>query len=457
VLNSRRAGLVRMSPDRVCGSRYQEVGRGLFISAVTLLAARGSLSEETDAMNDCLTKTPSISLAQAPFALTDGSQRHAAYAEMAATAPVHRIMLPTGQRAWLITGYHELRQALHDPRLVTREAAQANLYRERLSPEVFAGLTSHMLNHNPPEHTRLRRLVTAAFTRRRIEQLTPRIQQITNALLDAIATQTSTDLLASLGYPLPITVICELLGVPTDDHVQFHDWSTTLTTGALAEPQAYCCAASALVHYLRNLLQIKRDTPADDLLSALLAVREGQDQLTEDELTSMACLLLIAGHETTANLIGNAVHALLTHPQQWALLQTQPHHLNTAIEELLRFDGPLQISHLRRSTEPIDIGDTTIPAGEIVVPGLLAANRHPACTAQPQALDLTRADHSHLAFGHGIHHCLGAPLTRLEARIALSSLLTRFPRLRLAVPTNQLTWRPSMLVNGLTALPVTLH
>jgi cytochrome P450 len=171
----------------------------------------------------------------------------------------------------------------------------------------------------------------------------------------------------------------------------------------------------------------------------------------------MACLLLIAGHETTANLIGNAVHALLTHPQQWAQLQTQPLHISTAIEELLRFDGPLQISHLRLSTEPIDIGGTIIPAGEIVVPGLLAANRHPACTPQPQALDLTRADHSHLAFGHGIHHCLGAPLARLEARIALGGLLTRFPRLRLAVPTNQLTWRPSMLVNGLTALPVTLY
>jgi cytochrome P450 len=204
-------------------------------------------------------------------------------------------------------------------------------------------------------------------------------------------------------------------------------------------------------------LQIKRDAPADDLLSALLAVREGQDQLTEHELTSMACLLLIAGHETTANLIGNAVHALLTHPQQRAQLQTQPHHLNTAIDELLRFDGPLQISHLRRSTEPINMGNTTIPAGEIVVPGLLAANRHPDCTRRPQALDLTRTDHSHLAFGHGIHHCLGAPLARLEACIALSSLLTRFPRLQLAVPTTQLTWRPSMLVNGLTALPVTLH
>jgi cytochrome P450 len=416
----------------------------------------GGLPEETDAMNDSLTQRPSIPLVEAPFALTDGPQRHAAYAHLAATTPVHRIMLPTGQQAWLITGYQEVRQALHDPRLVTQDVAQAHLYRKRLSPEVFAGITSHMLNHNPPEHTRLRRLVTAAFTRRRIEQLTPRIHQITHALLDAMPDQTPTDLLASFAYPLPLTVICELLGVPSDDHAQFHDWSTTLMTGALAEPDAYCSAASALVHYLRKLLHTKRDTPADDLLSALLAVREGHDQLTEDELTSMASLLLIAGHETTANLIANAVHALLTHPQQLALLHAQPHHINTAIEELLRFDGPLQISHLRLSTEPIDIGDTTIPAGEIVIPHLLTANRNPACTPQPHVLDLTRTNHSHLAFGHGIHHCLGAPLARLESRIALNSLLTRFPRLRLAVPTNQLTWRPSMLVNGLTALPVTL-
>lgn len=292
---------------------YQGGWQGALHSAVTSLAAMGALPEETDAMNDSLTERPSVPLAEAPFALTDGSQRHAAYADLAATAPVHQIMLPTGQRAWLITGYHEVRQVLNDPRLVTRGVAQAHLYRGRLASEVFAGITSHMLIHNPPEHTRLRRLVTTAFTRRRIERLTPRIQQITNALLDAISDQTPTDLLASFAYPLPLTVICELLGVPADDHVQFHDWSTTLTTGALAEPDAYCCAASALVHYLRKLLHTKRDVPADDLLSALLAVRDGQDQLTEDELTSMASLLLIAGHETTANLIANAVHALLTH------------------------------------------------------------------------------------------------------------------------------------------------
>jgi cytochrome P450 len=313
-----------------------------------------------------------------------------------------------------------------------------------------------MLNHNPPEHTRLRRLVTAAFTRRRIDQLAPRIQQITNELLDAMPTETPTDLLASFAYPLPITVICELLGVPADHRGQFRDWSTTLMTGALADPDTYCAAATALVDYLRELLNRKRAAPADDLLSALLAVRQDQDQLSNDELTSMAALLLIAGHDTSANLLANALHALLTHPKQLALLRAQPDQINTAVEELLRFNGPLQVSHLRLSTEPIKLAGITIPAGEIIAPDLLVANRHPACTPQPDALDITRTDYSHLAFGHGIHHCLGAPLARLETRTALDTLLTRYPRLRLAVPTNQLTWRPSMLINSLTALPVIL-
>jgi cytochrome P450 len=314
-----------------------------------------------------------------------------------------------------------------------------------------------MLNHNPPEHTRLRRLVTAAFTRRRIEQLTLRIQQITDARLDAVATEAQTDLIASFAYPLPITVICELLGVPADRRAEFHVWSATLMTGALADPDAYCSAATALVHYLQELLKIKRAAPADDLLTALLAVRDGHDRFSADELTSMASLLLVAGHETTANLIGNGMHALLTHPEQLALLRAQPHWLGAAVEELLRFDGPLQVGHFRLTTEPIEIGGITIPAHEIIVPTLLAANRHPACTARPDALDITRTDNPHLAFGHGIHHCLGAPLARLEGRIALGSLLTRYPRLRLAVPPEQLTRQPGVVVNGLTALPVIMR
>ncbi|MDQ4104823.1 MAG: cytochrome P450 [Actinomycetota bacterium] len=171
----------------------------------------------------------------------------------------------------------------------------------------------------------------------------------------------------------------------------------------------------------------------------------------------MANLLLVAGHETTVNLIGNGVLTLLNHPEQLALLRAEPDLLPAAVEELLRFEGPLQVATFRWTAEPVEIGGVTIPAGEIVIPGLLAANRNPACTAQPDTLDIARTDNPHLAFGHGIHHCLGAPLARLEGRIALGTLLARFPRLRLAVPAEQLTWRPGVLMNGLSALPVAMH
>jgi cytochrome P450 len=396
----------------------------------------------------------------APFAVTDGPQRHAAYAELAAAAPVHRIVLPTGEPAWLITGYDEVRRALHNPRLVKSEEILANFGRDLLPPEVFAAMGQHMLNCNPPDHTRLRRLVNDAFTRRRVEQLAPRIQQITDELLDAMATAKQVDLIDAFAYPLPITVICELLGVPDDRRMEFHHWSSIVVTGVLAGPDVFAAASTAMASYLRELIDAKRTTPADDLLCALVAVRDGQDRLTEDELTSVAFLLLVAGHETTVNLIGNGVLALLTHPEQLALLRTEPHRLPEAVEELLRFDGPLQVATFRLTAEPVDIGGVTIPAGEIVIAGLLAANRDPACTAQPDALDITRTDNPHLAFGHGIHYCPGAPLARLEGRIALGTLLARFPRLRLAVPAEQLTWRPSVLMNGLTALtalPVAMH
>ncbi|MGH3936405.1 MAG: cytochrome P450 family protein [Pseudonocardiaceae bacterium] len=390
----------------------------------------------------------------APFAVTNGSQRHAGYAQLAAASPVHRIMLPTGEPAWLITSYVETRKALHDPRLIKADATQGGY--NLLPPDVFAAMSHHMLNSNPPDHTRLRRLITAAFTRRRIEQLAPRIQQITDELLDAIADAEQADLIDAFAYPLPLTVICELLGVPAAHRRQFREWSSIVVTGVLAGHDVFTAACTAMVSYLHGLIDAKRTTPTDDLLSNLVNVRDGQDQLSEDQLTSMAFLLLVAGHETTVNLIGNGLLALLTHPKQLALLRAEPDRLPAAIEELLRFNGPLQVATLRWTAEPVDIGDITIPAGEIVVTGLLAANRDPACATQPDTLDITRTHNPHLTFGHGIHHCLGAPLARLEGRIALGTLLARFPRLRLAVPAEELTWKPSVLINGLTALPVSI-
>ncbi|MCA1671474.1 MAG: cytochrome P450 [Actinobacteria bacterium] len=396
-----------------------------------------------------------ISMA-ASFAVIGGPQRHAAYAELAASGPVHRVTLPHAAEAWLITGYDEVRQALHDPRLV-KGATQRALSRGKLSPEVFAAMGQHMLNHDPPDHTRLRRLVTAAFTRRRVEELAPRIQQLTDQLLDALADAEQVDLIAGFAYPLPITVICELLGIPEQRRTEFRVWSCTIVAGAMTDPEEFVVASTAMASYLRELITAKRTDPADDLLSALVAVRDGADNLSENELTSMGFLLLLAGHETTVNLIGNGVHALLTHPEQLALLRTQPDRLPAAVEELLRFDGPVQVASLRQTSEPVEIGGVTIPADHIVLVGLLAANRDPARISDPDVLDVSREDNQHLAFGYGIHHCLGAPLARLEGTIALGTLLARFPRLRLAVPPEQLTWQPGMFLHGLAALPVLTH
>lgn len=395
-------------------------------------------------------------LARAPFTITDGPQRHAAYAELAATAPIHRIVLPTGKPAWLITGYYEARQALQDPRMVKTDATRI-LAHDLAPSEVVAAAGSHMLNCNPPDHTRLRRLVSATFTRRRVEQLAPRIQQIADELLDSMADKVQVDLIASFALPLPGTVICEVLGVPVDRCGEVHDWSATFVTGMLAGRAELVAAAIAMVRYLRELVEAKRAAPADDLLSTLVGLHDGDDRLSEDELTSMAFLILVAGHETTANLIGNGMLALLTHLEQLALLHAQPERLPVAIEELLRYDPPLQTATSRVTIDPVEIGAITIPTGEIVLAGVLAANRDAACTMKPHALDVTRTNNPHLTFGHGIHHCLGAPLARLEGRIALGSLLARFPRLRLAVPPDQLTWRPGEVTNGLDKLPVILR
>lgn len=393
-----------------------------------------------------------------PFTATGLDQRHAAYAALAAAGPVRRIALSSGEPAWLIIGYQEARQALNDPRFVKRESTGSVLAGGLLPAEVIAATSRHMLNSNGADHARLRRLVTAAFTRRRIQQLAPRIQQITDELLDSMADAVEVELIEAFAYPLPITVICELLGVPPQRRGQFHDLSSvTAAREARDDPTAFVAASTAMVSFLRELVASKRADPTDDLLSSLVAVRDGADQLSDDELTSMAWLLLVAGHETTVSLIGNGVYALLTHPEQLTLLRAQPQRLSMAIEELLRFSGPVQVATPRRSTEPVTIGEVTVPAGEIVIPALLAANRDPACTAQPHALDITRTDNPHLAFGHGIHYCLGAPLARLEGRIALGSLLARFPQLRLAVAPDHLTWRPGMIMHRLDALPVILR
>jgi cytochrome P450 len=390
---------------------------------------------------------------------------YAVYARLREAGPARLVLLPTGVSAWLVTRYAEARAVLADPRLhknarAFREQA-SNLQPEALPVEaeiVAASLYSHMLNSDPPDHTRLRRLVSRAFTPRRVESLRPRIEAVTDELLEATADAgldgSPVDLLDSFAFPLPMTVICELLGVPDGDRDAFRGWSATILSDA---SEADVLAASyAMAEYLRELIASKRARPGDDLLTGLTQARDDDDQLDEEELVSMAFLLLVAGHETTVNLIANGTLALLRNPDQLALLRSDPALVRGAVEEFLRYDGPVNLATARFTSEPVLVGDVEIPAGEFVLVALGSADRDSGRFDRPERLDITRPGAGHLAFGHGIHFCLGAPLARLEGEIAFTKLLARFPVLSLAGSPERLRWRNSSLIRGLERLQVCL-
>jgi cytochrome P450 len=376
------------------------------------------------------------------------------YALMRAEGPVSLAILPDDLPAWFVTGYPEVRAALADPRLLKdwRKMAQPG----RTPAETINFISTNMLNMDPPDHTRLRRLVLKAFTPRRIAALRPRVEAITSSLLDAMADSGGTvDLMRAFAFPLPVTVICELLGVPAADQEQFSAWTHTVvatdaTDGELRE------AREAMHAYYTSLLAAKRRSPSDDLLSALITARDDDESLSEPELIAMVYLLLIAGHETTVNLIANGTLALLTHPGELARLRADPSLLPSAVEELLRYTGALNHATERFTLEPVEIGGLTIPANKVVICAISAANHDPARFPDPGRLDLSRDATGHMAFGHGIHYCLGAHLARLEAEVAFSALLSRFPGLSLEVPVAELRWRPSSFVHGLESLPVRL-
>jgi cytochrome P450 len=395
--------------------------------------------------------------APSPFTETTGPTRHAAFAELAATGPVQKVVLFTGVPAWVVTGYAEARELLAHPALVK---VLSGPHMDAMPPDLHAAMDTHLLSINPPDHTRLRRLVTAAFTVRRVEALAPRVQEIADALLDDLAAAgaggSPVDLVDGFGFPLPITVITELLGIPPGDRADFRRWSSIAVNGAVHPPEVYVDAAASMVGYVRELIAAKRADPGEDLLSALIAVHEGSDRLSQDELTSMVFLLLVAGHETTVNLIVSGTYALLRHPDQLRLLRAEPERLPAAVEELLRYDSPVQVTIPAVAAAPIEVGGVTIPAGDVVLPALVPANRDPERFPAPDRLDVTRPSNPHMAFGHGLHHCLGAPLARLEGRIALGSLIARFPGLGLAEPAAEPARNPGLLMNGLIALPVVL-
>ncbi|ARX84016.1 cytochrome P450 family protein [Streptomyces alboflavus] len=391
-----------------------------------------------------------------------------AYAWLRDHAPVHRTELPSGVEAWLVTRYADARQALADQRLSKNPAHHDEPAHAKgktgIPGERKAELMTHLLNIDPPDHTRLRRLVSKAFTPRRVAEFAPRVQELTDQLIDAFLDkpeqQGTADLIHEFAFPLPIYAICDLLGVPREDQDDFRDWAGMMIRHGGGPRGGVARSVKKMRGYLAELIHRKRSDPGDDLISGLIRASDHGEHLTENEAAAMAFILLFAGFETTVNLIGNGTYALLTHPEQRARLQQSlaagdTGLLETGVEELLRFDGPVELATWRFATEPLRIGGQDIAAGDPVLVVLAAADRDPARFPDPDLLDLSRTDNQHLGYGHGIHYCLGAPLARLEGQTALATLLRRLPDLQLAVDPEELRWRGGLIMRGLRTLPVT--
>jgi pimeloyl-[acyl-carrier protein] synthase len=377
------------------------------------------------------------------------------YHRLRAEDPVHQ----TPQGFWVLTRYDDVVTALRDSRF-GRAGFEPLLEAVYGAPTEASRLQPSMLFRDPPDHTRLRGLVNKAFTPRVIETMRPRIQGIVDTLLDRVEDAGAMDVIADLAYPLPVTVICEMLGVPVEDHGTIKQWSADVAQsldaiGLGADPDLVergRQGRQGLGDYFRGLVAERKKVPRADLLSLLIAAEEQGDKLSEGELLSTCVLLFIAGHETTVNLIGNGLYALLRHPDQLRLLRDDPSLIQSAVEELLRYDGPVDRT-ARITNADVELGGRQIPKGSMVVAAIGAANRDPAHFPDPDRLDITRADSRHIAFGFGIHFCLGAPLARVEGQIAIGTLLRRRPALALA--TLALPWRESSVLRGLKALPVT--
>lgn len=363
---------------------------------------------------------------------------------------------------WFLTRYDDVVKILMDDERFTRDPALAltpeelDRLRGSVASTEFAFVENHMLNKDGPDHRRLRRLVTKAFTPRIVEQMRPRIQEIADELLDAVEPRGEMDLVDDYAFPLPIVVIAELMGIPADDRNRFRTWSNTVVSPALTPEslEEFAAQMKQFVDYLRELFARRRAEPGPDLISALLQAEDGGQTLSEHELFSMVVLLIVAGHETTVSLIGNGTLVLLEHPDQLELLRADPSLIGTAVEELLRFEGPVERALTRWATTDVEVDGHTIRRGEAVIAIIGSANRDEDRFDRPETLDLTRQDSKHIAFGRGSHYCLGAPLARLEGEIALATLFRRLPGLRLNVTREELVWRPVPLFRSLGALPV---
>ena len=375
------------------------------------------------------------------------------YAELRRTEPVCRVQLPYGPPAWLVTDYLLTKAVLGDARF--SRAAAVGRDNPRSTAIDLGQVAESVLNMDPPEHTRVRKLVGKAFTPRRVEELRPRAAEIASGLLeDMIAGGPPGDLVSSFSFVFPVVVICELLGIPEGDRQAFRGWADAAVSTTNTTPVQEQDAFVHLVGYVADLFAQRRASPGDDLLTGLVQARDNDDRLSESELLILALALLVAGHETTAHQITNMTYTLLTHPTQLQQLREQPELLPAAVEEMLRFNVFASAMNPVIATADVELGDVVVRAGEPVLCSRSAANRDENIFSQPDELDFSRSPNPHLAFSYGPHHCIGANLARMELQVALDTILSRLPGIRMAVPEDSLTWHDSTIMRGLAAFPI---
>jgi cytochrome P450 len=386
---------------------------------------------------------------------------HPFYARLREEAPVWRTTLRDRRTAWLVTRYEDVAWVLKDD-VFAKDPLNAQdpeqLAEGPWVPGFLKPLERNMLDLDDPDHRRLRTLVSKAFTPRLIERLRGRIEAICQELLDAMERKGRAELVRDYALPLPATVIAELLGIPAGDHRKFHRWSNRIVSVSSGrDVWRVLPAAVAFIRYLRKMSERRRVSPQDDLISALVQAEEAGDKLSQNELLAMSFLLLVAGHETTVNLIASGTLALMEHPEQLEKLKANPQLIKPAVEELLRYTSPVEIATERYARQDIEVSGTRVPRGELVLAVLGSANRDERYFDDPHVLDLGRDPNKHLAFGRGgVHHCLGAPLARMEGQIAITALLERFPGIDLAVASESLSWHRGLFLRGLERLPVEL-
>lgn len=382
---------------------------------------------------------------------------HAHFARMREHTPVYRARLRPFKDVYLVTRYEDVKALLSSDQLVkSPESVGTGHKRSRWMPAIVRGLMSGLLTSDDPAHKRLRRLIGKAFTPKRVSELGPRISQITDELVSDLARDDAFDLIERFALPLPVRVIAELVGVPEQDLDLFMGWVHRITQPAVSIKAVMILPAlREFLNYISKLANLRRADPRDDLMTALVQAEERGSYLSEEELQAMVITLLTAGHETTVSLISNGVRALLNHPEQWALLKQDPaRHIDAAIEEVLRYDGPLLTTELYYARQRFELCGVMIPEGAAVLPAIASANRDAAVFDTPDRFDITREHNPHLAFGRGVHFCVGAPLARLEARYALLAIIAHMPEIELAQPDDTLELHSLWILNKLKALPV---